>query len=264
MLNLESLLEEAKNNGLPIQKRRAVLREYLQVIILNSIYKHRAGRKMFFMGGTALRYFYNLPRFSEDLDFNASGLKEAEFDDLLAKIKDDLAKEGFIVEAKIKNRDKLFIANLEFKNALKAYNIIDTRGMFLMVKIEINQPDWQMVTEPDVLSMYGYNFSCILMSKGNLLSEKVCALLNRNRGRDIYDTLFMLSKKFPFNESVLKFNKIESSPEQAVLNRLKNIPPEELKTLARQVEPFLFKEDEVEMVLKAPFYGQQFLSKYHE
>ena len=69
MLSLEYLLEEAKNNGLPIIKKRGVLREYLQIIILNSIYKNNRGKLLFFTGGTALRYFYAMPRFSEDLDF---------------------------------------------------------------------------------------------------------------------------------------------------------------------------------------------------
>jgi len=68
MLNLAYLMEEAKELGLPQPKKRAILREYLQTIILNSIYKSNFAKSMFFVGGTALRFFYTLPRFSEDLD----------------------------------------------------------------------------------------------------------------------------------------------------------------------------------------------------
>ena len=61
MLSMRYLLEEAKNLDLPILKKRAILREYLQTIILNSIYKGNFSKVMFFVGGTALRFFYNLP-----------------------------------------------------------------------------------------------------------------------------------------------------------------------------------------------------------
>ena len=74
MLNMEYLLEEAKNNNLPVLKKRAIIREYLQIIILNSIYKQKLGKYFYFMGGAAMRYFYRLPRFCEDLDFNTPSL----------------------------------------------------------------------------------------------------------------------------------------------------------------------------------------------
>jgi len=74
MLSNDYLMEEAEDSGLPTTKRRAILREYVQNIILNNVYKSREGRRMYFMGGTALRYCYRLPRFSEDLDFNAKNL----------------------------------------------------------------------------------------------------------------------------------------------------------------------------------------------
>jgi len=110
--------------------------------------------------------------------------------------------------------------------------------------------------------MYGYSFTSILMSKGNLLSEKVCALFNRKRGRDIYDTLFMLKRKFPFNENVLKANNIRLPVKNTLLAYLQSMDGKELKRLANQVKPFLFKEDEIELILKAPLYGEAFLSDY--
>jgi len=262
MLNLEYLLEEAKANGLPL-KKRAVIREYLQTIILNGIYKHRFGKKMFFMGGSALRFFYNMPRFSEDLDFNVSGLKFQEFKEL---VKDNvclgLSKEGFSFRVSYRRRDDLWTAFLDFEDIMKNYGVMNKRGAGLMLKIETNSPKWKMATESQVLSLYGYNFSSILMAKGNLLSEKLCALLNRKRGRDIYDLLFMLKKKFPFNKEVLTTNGIIGSPPRIVLEYLENLREKELQSLANQVRPFLFKEEDVELVLNAPLYAKKFLERY--
>lgn len=262
MLSLEYLLEEAKNNGLPILKRRAVLREYLQVIILNSIYKYNLGKLMFFTGGTALRFFYNMPRFSEDLDFDTSGLDFEEFEVISKGIEKGLLKEGFSSKISTEKRGNLFIAELYFEDLMRLYEITDKRGLDLMIKIEIYKPGWDLHTEPGVLSLYGYNFSSVLLSKGNLLSEKLCALFNRNRGRDIHDTLFMLKRKFPFDEDVLAANKIKGSPKELILDHLAKLTEKELKSLANQVKPFLFKEDDIELILKAPLYAERFLRDY--
>ena len=262
MLNLEYLLEEAKSNGLPILKKRGILREYLQVIILNSIYKHNLGTSMFFTGGTSLRFFYNMPRFSEDLDFDTMDLNFEEFKAILEFTKKGLFKEGFSLKMSSERRNNLYVAELHFEDLMILYKITDKRGLDLMIKIEVYKPSWELQSESGVLSLYGYNFSSILLDKGYLFSEKLCALLNRRRGRDIHDTLFMLKKKFPFNKDVLMANKIKGSPREIILKRLKNLSEKELKFLAKQVEPFLFKEDDVELVLNAPLYAEKFLREY--
>lgn len=262
MLSLKYLLEEAKNNGLPILKRRAILREYLQIIILNSIYKHNYGKLMFFTGGTALRFFYNLPRFSEDLDFDTTDLDFGKFKNILGNIEKGLHKEGFSSVISSERRKNLFVAELNFIDLMRVYGITDKRGLDLMIKIEVYKPRWGLETEANVLSLYGYNFSSILLAKANMLSEKLLALLNRKRGRDIYDMLFMLKKKFPFDKRVLKANRIEGMPKEFILGYLRKLPEKELKSLADQVKPFLFKEDDIELILKAPLYAGRFLKEY--
>lgn len=261
MLNMEYLMEEAKANGLPLIKKRGILREYLQIIILNSVYKHAAGKKIFFTGGTALRFFYNMPRFSEDLDFDAPRLDFGEFKEILKYVKSGLLKEGFICEVSFEKRSSLYIAELCFKNLMRLYNITDQRGLDIMIKIEVYKPSWKIRRESGVLSLYGCNFTGILLDKGCLFSEKLCALFNRNRGRDIYDTLFMLKKEFPFDKNILAVNMIKSPPGEAILKHLKALPGKELKFLADQVRPFLFKEEDAELVLNAVPYAEKFLQK---
>jgi len=262
MLNLEYLIEEAKDNGLPILKKRGILREYLQVIILSSIYRHSLGRLMYFTGGTALRFFYNIPRFSEDLDFDTPGLKPGEFKKILNYIKKELLKEGFSLEISFEERKSLYIAELDFKDLIKTYGITDKRELNLMIKIEVYKPSWNPKAVSDVLSLYGYNFSSLLLDKGSMFSEKLCALFNRKRGRDIYDTLFLLKKKLPFDKCVLISNNVKGSPKKLILEYFRNLSSKDLKHLANQVKPFLFKEDDIELILKAPFYAEKFLKGY--
>lgn len=258
MLSLQYLLEEAKINGLPVLKKRGILREYLQVIILNSIFKHSLGKAMFFTGGTAMRFFYNMPRFSEDLEFDTPGLSFRDFIKLSEYARKGLLKEGFSTEVSSEKRGNVYIAELHFKDVTKSYKITDTRGLDLMIKIEVYKPSWKLQSESDVLSLYGYNFSSILLEKGFVFSEKICALVNRGMGRDIYDTLFMLRKRFPFNKNVLAANKIKGSPQEIILRHLNNLSQKELTFLANQVKPFLFKEDDTELVLNAASYAERF------
>lgn len=259
MLSLESLLEEAKTNGLPLVKTRGVLGEYLQVIILNGIYKHPFGKFLFFTGGTALRFFYGLPRFSEDLDFDSPKLSLKDFREILEAARKGLLKEGFSAKVDIEKRGRLYLAQFEFKDLMRLYGITDQRGLDLMVKIDVYQPRWKLRSESDVLSLYGHHFSAVLLEKGCVFSEKLFALFNRRRGRDIYDTLFMLKKKFPFDKGVLAAQEITGSPGEVILRYLEHLPEKELKALALQVKPFLFKEEEAELVVKAPLYAKRFL-----
>jgi predicted nucleotidyltransferase component of viral defense system len=48
---------------------------------------------MFFVGGTALRFFYNLPRFSGDLDFNTPSLEKNSFKKILEGVETNLSLE---------------------------------------------------------------------------------------------------------------------------------------------------------------------------
>ena len=48
------------------------LREYLQALVLRSLHESEAFRQLALVGGTALRFLHDLPRFSETLDFSVT------------------------------------------------------------------------------------------------------------------------------------------------------------------------------------------------
>lgn len=263
MLSLKYLLEEAKVSDLPIQKPRAIIREYLQVVILNALYKNPQGKHFFFRGGTAMRFFHQLPRFSEDIDFNTSSLTEHLFRQVIEEtIQPALVSEGFSVSVTFASRKNLLTAELYFKEIMKRYGLMDKRGLDLMVKMEVNHPRWELTSESKVLSLYGYPVTAILMSQGDLFSEKICALLARKRGRDIYDTLFMLRRRFPINEKVLKANGVQLPIKATLTNYIRTLKESELKQLADQVRPFLFREEQADWIQQAPKYVELFLKDY--
>lgn len=262
MITLESLVEEARRMGLPLDKKRAILREYLQVLMLNAVYKHKLGNKMYFMGGTALRFFYNLPRFSEDLDFNSNRLSSEEFNSLLDITAGFLSNEGFKVSVKRKDIYDIFSARFGFESVMKSFGLVDRRGEDIVIKFEVNNPVWKMEYEPRALSAFGILFTALLMDKKSLFAEKSHAFIRRCRARDIYDVLFMLRLKFPLDKRMFSAKKIEGDPKEALLNKFKALKKEELSKLVNQVAPFLFKEGEIELVKNASFYGQELLRDY--
>lgn len=262
MITLNSLMEEARHLGLPLDKKRGILKEYLQILILNAVYKHKIGNKMYFMGGTALRFVHKLPRFSEDLDFNAAELSSKEFDELLNVIKVYLENEGFNLNIKRKDIYDVYSARIGFESVMKAFGLVDKRGEDIVIKVETNNPDWRIKSIPAALSFFGLLFTALVMDKGSFLAEKSHAFIRRCRGRDVYDVLFMLRRKFPLDKEMFLAKKIKGLPKHALLNKFRNLGESECKRLAKQVRPFLFKEDETELIEKAPFYGLELLKDY--
>src|SRR3990167_5165991 len=100
--NFNQILEQARENGMPAEKKRGILREYLQVKFLAWLYSRPAAKKLSFVGGTALRIIHGIDRFSEDLDFDNLGLTRPELSDLVGKTAQEFKRENIEVEVSAK------------------------------------------------------------------------------------------------------------------------------------------------------------------
>lgn len=72
----------------------------------------------------------------------------------------------------------------------------------------------------------------------------------------------MLSKKFPINKDVLEAIGIKEEPREAILGIINEFNPSELKRLAMGLRPFLFNEEEVNLVVNAKTIIKDLLDKY--
>ena len=149
-----------------------------------------------------------------------------------------------------------------FVSVMKSFNLVDKRGEDIVIKVEVNNPNWKIKGEAAALSFFGLLFTASIMDKGSFLAEKSHAFIHRCRGRDVYDVLFMLRLKFPLDKKMFLAKKIKDEPKEALLNKFRSLKEDDCRKLANQVRPFLFKEDEVEVVRKASFYGPQLLKEY--
>ncbi|MBS3099455.1 nucleotidyl transferase AbiEii/AbiGii toxin family protein [Candidatus Pacearchaeota archaeon] len=134
-------------------------------------------------------FFYSLPRFSEDLDFTL--IKELNFDRIMKVIKKDLSNLG--VECKI---DKIETSSISLSFRVSAKGPLFTKNIeTCYTRIEVSKRghvDYIEIKELKSIYPEILGFNVAIMSKTEILSEKVRALLTRNQARDLYDLYFLL------------------------------------------------------------------------
>ena len=102
----------------PIQGRN-LLREYLQARILEGLQRAGAMVPLAFHGGTALRFLYAIPRFSEDLDFTLEKPEAGyDFRGYLRAIQDEFIKEGYQVRVRLNDQKTVNSAFVRFSTLL--------------------------------------------------------------------------------------------------------------------------------------------------
>jgi len=177
---------------------RNLAREYLQALILQSLQRAGAMTALAFHGGTALRFLYSLPRYSEDLDFALEGDGSSyNFRAYLQVVRKDLEAQGYAVAFKVNDQKTVHGAFVRFAELLYDLKLTPHRDEILAVKIEVD-------TKPPV----GASVTTSLVRRhvllnlqhhdpASLLAGKLHAVLQRPylKGRDVYDLIWYLSDK---------------------------------------------------------------------
>ena len=142
-----------------------------------------------FKGGTAAALFYDLDRFSVDLDFD---LLDGEREDyVFERVKAILGGYGKLKQARKKRFNLLYVLSYDEKN-INAQNI----------KVEINRREFG--SKYDVKSFLG--ISMRVMIKEDMVAHKLCALYERigRTNRDIFDAQFFLAHDWPVNKKIVE------------------------------------------------------------
>ncbi|MEK7766191.1 MAG: nucleotidyl transferase AbiEii/AbiGii toxin family protein [bacterium] len=251
MLSYESLIAHAKERGMPAGKARGIAREYVQILTLKALYSQPAAADLVFLGGTALRFGHGLPRFSEDLDFDARALTLRKWRTLLEGTGHALSRLGLAVEVRAAEKGTLLTGDVRFRTLLQAYHLATDPRENLKVKLEANRPRYPLATDPRVVSGYGEMFPLPFAAPGLAFGEKILALLARELGRDIFDLFFMAGKRWAPDRRVLAARGVHGSPAHAILARVEGFGPRTLASMARRLEPFLFEPEQARLVAQA-------------
>ena len=161
--------------------------KFLLIQILKDIYSDiELSNCLGFKGGTALMFFYDLPRFSVDLDFN---LLDKEQEDLVyKKVRKILLKYGRIYDEAKKYYGPLVVLNYGYGER--------------KLKVEISNRDFE--NRYEIKNLLGINVK--VMVQEDLFAHKLCALLDRRSitNRDIFDCWFFMEKRTPINKNIVE------------------------------------------------------------
>lgn len=174
--------------------RTNALHEVMQQITLAGLYRAGFFNKAAFYGGTCLRIFHALPRFSEDLDFSLlqpdPNFSISDYFDAIVDEFKALGREVVISKKEKKKQSPVESAFL--KDTTEIYNIHFQSTPSIKIKIEVDlQPPLGFLTEPKLL-LLPYSFMVPCYTLPDLFAGKMHAMLfrswnNRVKGRDWYD-----------------------------------------------------------------------------
>ncbi len=199
------------------EDKQNAVHEVMQQICLAGL--NRAGffDKAAFYGGTCLRIFYGLPRFSEDMDFS---LTEANIDFSLESYFDAIIDEFTLLgrEVQIRKKEKKQATQIEsafLKDNTDIVNIRFQTEPSTKIKIEVDKiPPLKFSTEHKLL-LLPFSFMTKCFTLPGLFAGKMHALLfrkwqNRVKGRDWYDFEWYLRNNIPLDFAHFKERAIQS------------------------------------------------------
>lgn len=237
---------------------RFMLREYLQVKILDIIFRSPYSDRLCFLGGTCLRIVHGNRRFSEDLDFDNLGLEKRQFSVVADAIQTQLQREGFDVELRSVMHGA-WHCYIKFPGLLFKEGLSGVGEEKILIQLDMEPQHVLFEPERYILNRFEIFTTILTTPLPLLLSQKLYAIMNRKRkmGRDFFDVVFLLGKDVLPDYSFLKKRvNIADAPglKQKMIEICQSL---NLDTMARDVEPFLFSERDKERVLRFEEYIRQ-------
>jgi predicted nucleotidyltransferase component of viral defense system len=240
-----------------------MLKEYFHYRILDLVFSNEHASKLSFIGGTNLRILHQIQRFSEDLDFDCFSLSREEFMSLSDMVLDRLRKEGINVEAEDKEQDKKLVAfrrNIVFPGLLFDLGFTGHREKKLLIKIECEPHNYEYEFEKPIIQKFNVFTQIFAPSPAILLSMKTGAVLERGKGRDYYDFIFLSGFTEPdFGYLNAKFGILNH--EQLYEKILKCCKATNFKVKSRDFEKLVFDSAETKKILLFEEYIRQKLDQ---
>lgn len=204
--------------------------KFFMLQILKDIYSDaELAVNLGFKGGTALMFFYKLPRFSVDLDFNL--LDKSAEQTVYEKLRQILLKYGKIADEAVKFYGPLIVLD---------YGVGDRK-----LKVEVTNRVFD--NHYEIKSLLGISIKVLTLP--DMFAHKLCALLDRDEvtNRDIFDCWFFMENKTPVNRGIVEsrmgmpwadylqkcIDHLEKMPDKGLLNGLGELMDEDMKKFVR-------------------------------
>lgn len=227
-----------------------MMKEYIQCQILEYLSNTPYIIKLAFIGGTNLRLIKHSDRFSEDLDFDCKNMSGEEFLLMTNGVLRYLTNLGYSVEPKEREHDKLtaFRRSIYFPQLAFSLNLSGYRNSRFLIEIEMQDQEVLYKTIPAFIQSCGFYFPVPVPPDDILCAMKLSALLNRSKGRDFYDVMFLLAQTKPNYRFLAIKQGIHNVEElkDALALRLSEI---DLTSKQQDVKHLLFTSQKSEMIL---------------
>lgn len=216
----------ARYEAKTLEEERNALKEVVQEVALCGLSRAGFFKAAAFYGGTALRIFYGLDRFSEDLDFSlAAPDNNFDLSKYFSVLQNELNSVGlnFTVEEKVKTADShiksAFLKGNTKEHVLSVYGDTPTTMLHPMEVIKIK---FEVDTNPPLYATYENKYGLMpspynvrLYDLPSLFAGKIHAVLcrawkNRVKGRDLYDYVFYIARNAGVNLPHLKARLVDS------------------------------------------------------
>lgn len=241
------------------QARRNAIYEVSQQIVLAGLSDGGFFDKAAFYGGTCLRIFHGLNRYSEDMDFTL--LKEDEsfnFEQYFQPIINQFALVGRTVEITKKNKKGFGkVESVFLKDNTDVYDISFQTEKSIKIKIEVDTlPPLKFSTEQKLL-LLPKSFMSRCVALPDLFAGKVHALIfrawkNRVKGRDWYDFEWYVRNRVPLNfehlqERIRQFNGTEMNLDEFKTALKERLSGTDINQVKADVLPFMNNPRELDI-----------------
>lgn len=206
------VLENQDKNPLYL---RNLLKQELQGLVLNFVYSSGYNQSFLLKGGTCLRLCFDLPRLSEDLDFDIEDFAQFSLKEFTAQLEDYFKR-----ELQIKNFYLKAAGNQ--KQIYLKFPLLDQIGLvkakeesnILFLRIDLSEALGKGYRKEVSFKSVGvFSFIILRLSLADLMAGKILAILQREgkeeevprvKGRDYFDLVWFLEKKIEPNFNYLR------------------------------------------------------------
>lgn len=261
------------------EDRQNAIKEILQEITLAGLSRGGFFEKAAFYGGTCLRIFYGLDRFSEDLDFALINRDDTfDISKYFPYVKEEFSTYGINVDIDAKNKDistdvqsafiktnTLILMMTFFPTDEDSKNFPDQQKIKIKFEIDTDNPSGGIIRTK--FQMLPAPYELKIFDESTLFAGKIHAILCRNyannvKGRDYYDYLFYIARGFSFNLKYLE-NKLRNTGfykenEPLTLEKIKRMLKQKFEltnyTMAKNdVMPFIKNKRSIDIWCKELF-----------
>lgn len=250
MTTYESMLADYRNDGGSTATMNAE-QEVCQKIALAGLHRGGFFDHAAFYGGTCLRMFYGLPRFSEDMDFSLTQKRDdIHLENYFDAIREEFNLAGFDIT--ITKKEKKAFGKVEsafLKENTEAYDIKFQTKKTVKVKIELDTDPPLLFNTEQKLLMQPYSFMVRCFTLPDLYAGKMHALVyrawhRRVKGRDWFDFEWYVRNGVPLSfrhlqERIREFNEAIVSPEEFMDQLRKKIVETDIENVKQDVIPYI-------------------------